>query len=181
MELVYTYASGAYDRKVVGVRVSPRAPSQNNITQSKESAGQGCVWEQSRAPMLHRGLGHQLRKLYMNLDSAVFYSNDIAKVVTFYRDILGFTVEYQQEDKYVSFIFPNGARLGIKKRIEEREIPGAQTVFIAPDQDITLLYEDLKQKGAPIYKELVDQAWGKNFSILDPDKNKVQFIEKTGA
>jgi predicted enzyme related to lactoylglutathione lyase len=117
--------------------------------------------------------------LNMNLDSAVFYSNDIGRVIKFYRDVLGFVVEYQQGDKYVSFIFPNNARLGIKKKIEEREIPGAQTVFISMDKGIESWYEMLKSKGVQIYKELIIQDWGKNFSILDPDNNKVQFVEKT--
>jgi len=58
--------------------------------------------------------------MHMNLDSAVFYTNDIERAVQFYRDILGFTIEYQQGEKYVSFIFPNNARLGIKKKVEER-------------------------------------------------------------
>lgn len=114
----------------------------------------------------------------MNLDSAVFYSNDIEKVISFYRDILGFTIEYQQGDKYVSFIFPNDARLGIKKKKEERELPGAQTVFISLEQGIEKLYENLIQKKVQILKELIVQDWGKNFSILDPDKNKIQFVEK---
>lgn len=114
----------------------------------------------------------------MNLDSAVFYTNDIEKAMKFYRDIIGFTIEYQQGDKYISFIFSNNARLGIKKKVEERELPGAQTIFISLEKGIENLYEDLKQKGVPIYKELVVQDWGKNFSILDPDKNKVQFVEK---
>jgi len=114
----------------------------------------------------------------MKLDSAVFYSNDIGKVVSFYKDILGFAVEYQQGDKYVSFIFPNDARLGIKRKVEEREIPGAQTAFISLESGIESLYESLKQKDIPIYKELIVQDWGKNFSILDPDGNKVQLVEK---
>lgn len=114
----------------------------------------------------------------MNLDSAVFYTNDIERAVQFYRDTLDFIIEYQQGDKYISFIFPNGARLGIKKKAEERELPGAQTVFISVEQGIKNLYESLKQKNLPIYKELVVQGWGKNFSILDPDKNKIQFIER---
>ncbi|MDD2807319.1 MAG: glyoxalase superfamily protein [Patescibacteria group bacterium] len=114
----------------------------------------------------------------MKLDSAVFYSNDIEKVVSFYKDILDFTVEYQQGDKYVAFIFPNNARLGIKLKNEEREIPGAQTVFVSLESGIENLYENLKQKNVSIHKELVIQDWGKNFSILDPDGNKVQFVEK---
>lgn len=112
-----------------------------------------------------------------NLDSAVFYSNDLVKVIPFYTDLLGFKVEYQQGENYVSFIFPNGARLGIKKKVEEREIPGAQTVFISVD-DIDTLYKELKGKEVGFIKELVDQDWGKNFSILDPDKNKVQFVQR---
>lgn len=114
----------------------------------------------------------------MKLDSAVFYSNNIDKVVSFYKDVLGFAIEYQQDDKYVSFIFPNDARLGIKRKVEEREIPGAQTVFVSLESGIESLYESLKQKNVPIYKKLIVQNWGKNFSILDPDGNKVQFVEK---
>ncbi len=114
----------------------------------------------------------------MKLDSAVFYSNDIERAVLFYRDALGFSLEYQQGDRYVSFIFPNDARLGIKKKVEERELPGAQTVFISCENGIEQLYKSLKQKNIPILKELIAQDWGKNFSILDPDGNKVQFVEK---
>lgn len=112
----------------------------------------------------------------MNLDSAVFYTNNIEKVIPFYRDVLGFEVEYIQEGRFVSFIFPNGAKLGIKQKVEDREISGAQTVFISVD-DIEKLYDNIKSKKLDIAKELVDQDWGKNFSILDPDKNKVQFVE----
>jgi len=112
-----------------------------------------------------------------NLDSAVFYSNDLNKVIPFYVDLLGFKVECQQGENYVSFIFPNGARLGIKKKVEEREIPGAQTVFIGVD-DIDTLYRELKKTDVEFIKELTDQDWGKNFSIIDPDKNKVQFVQR---
>jgi predicted enzyme related to lactoylglutathione lyase len=96
----------------------------------------------------------------MNLDSAVFYSNDIALVTKFYQTVLGFTLEYRQDDTFVSFIFPNGARLGIKKKVEEREVPGAQTVFIAVDQDVQKLYEKLSTQGVKIYKKLTNQASG---------------------
>lgn len=113
----------------------------------------------------------------MNLDSAVFYSSDITTVIPFYQDILGFELEYQT-DNFVSFIFPNGAKLGIKTKAEEREIPGAQTVFIRVE-DIIALYDKYKViSGVTMYKDLIKQDWGSNFSILDPDGNKVQFVEK---
>ena len=37
----------------------------------------------------------------MDLDSAVLYSHDINKVFPFYRDTLGFKVEYEQPDNFV--------------------------------------------------------------------------------
>jgi len=107
----------------------------------------------------------------------VFYTNSIETVVNFYKDVLGFNLEYQQEDKFVSFIFPNGARLGIKKAKEEREKPGFQTVFIGV-RNIENIYQELKDKGVTILKELVKLSYGKEFSILDPDKNKIEFIER---
>lgn len=114
----------------------------------------------------------------MNIDSAVFYSNDIEKVILFYREIVGLELEYQQGDKYVSFLFTNGVRLGIKRAIEEREIPGAQTGFIATD-DIEELYSKLQKENVEIIKELqYNEGFGQNFSILDPDKNKVQFVKR---
>lgn len=112
----------------------------------------------------------------MNLDSAIFYSKDIEKVIPFYRDIIGLKLEYQQGEKYVSFLFANGVRLGIKKYAEEREVPGTQTIFIGID-DINRIYEDLKSK-AEIYKDLQEHSWGKEFSILDSDGNKVMFIQR---
>ena len=114
----------------------------------------------------------------MNIDSTVFYSNDINSVVDFYRDIIGLTVEYQQSDKYVSFLFENGVRLGIKRAAEEREIPGAQTIFIAAN-DIETLYYKFLDVGVTISKELqLNVGFGLNFSILDPDNNKVQFVDR---
>jgi len=112
----------------------------------------------------------------MDLDSAVFYSNNILEVIPFYRDILGFKLEYQSE-RFVYFIFPNGGRLGIKNQTEEREIPGYQSVFIGVD-DIVPVYNDLQNKKVVFYKELQEHPWGKEFSILDPDGNKVLYMER---
>ena len=114
----------------------------------------------------------------MNLDSAVFYTNDIDRAVEFYRDILDCTLEYQNGKQYASFIFLNNARVGIKSKTHEREVPGAQTVILAVDAGIEHLYQSLLQKHVVVYKELSDQEWGKNFSILDTDRNKVEFVQR---
>lgn len=113
----------------------------------------------------------------MKLDSAVFYSNNIEKVIGFYKDIIGLEVAYKREDKFVSFKFLNGVKLGVKKAVEEREKPGAQTIFIAVDGDIEKLYEKFKKLDITFYKELKLESWGKEFAILDPDGNKVEFVQ----
>jgi len=112
----------------------------------------------------------------MDLDSAIFYSNDIQKVIPFYRDTLGLTVEYTTE-RFVSFIFPNGAKLGIKNQTKEREIPGFQTVFLQVD-NVAELYAEHQKMQLDFYSELTEFDWGTEYSILDPDKNKVLFVQK---
>lgn len=113
----------------------------------------------------------------MKLDSAVLYTNDIDNVVEFYGDILGLEVEYREGDRYVQFKFSNSVGLGIKKAVEEREIPGSQTLFVTSD-DIEKDYRKMKNAGVVFGKDLSSESWGKQFSILDPDKNKVEFIQR---
>lgn len=113
----------------------------------------------------------------MNLDSAVFYSHNIEKVTSFYRDVLGLKIDYKT-DNFVSFIFPNGARLGIKNKSNDREVPGHQTVFITV-KDIESWFNKCKTNlRLVIHKDLETKLWGREFSILDPDKNKVLFIAR---
>lgn len=113
----------------------------------------------------------------MNLDAVCFYSNDIEKVVDFYTNKLGLALDYRVGDKFVSFKFDNGIRLAIKKANEEREIPGAQTMFMQ-SKDAKTDYELMKSKGVDFYKELTIEAWGTEFAILDPDKNKIEFQQR---
>ncbi|KKS91294.1 MAG: hypothetical protein UV65_C0009G0013 [Parcubacteria group bacterium GW2011_GWF2_43_11] len=113
----------------------------------------------------------------MDFDSAVFYTNDLQKAIDFYQGLLGFKIEYRQEDRYVSFVFPNGIRLGIKKAVEKREKPGLQTIIIALE-DIEGFYREIKKKNVEIYTGLKDESWGKTFSVLDTDNNRIEFLKR---
>jgi predicted enzyme related to lactoylglutathione lyase len=113
----------------------------------------------------------------MKLDSAVFYTSSINTIVAFYRDVIGFSLEYQDGDDYASFIFENGARLGIQKSHREREIVGSQTAIISTD-NIDELYQAFKAKKVTIFKEIYTAGWGITFSILDPDKNRIEFLKR---
>lgn len=113
----------------------------------------------------------------MNFDSTIFYSKDISKAIDFYSSLIGLETEYRQGDVYVSFIFPNKVRLGIKKAETDREIPGSQTIIISLEE-IDNLYNDFKEKGVEIYSEIKDESWGRTFSILDTDSNRIEFLKR---
>ena len=113
----------------------------------------------------------------MKVDSAIFYTNDIDKVLELYKDQVGLKVDYLHEGKFVSFIFEHGVRLGIKKAKEKREKPGHQTLIIG-SEDIQSVYEDMKKKGITMNKPLTEEKWGIEFSFLDPDRNKIVFIKR---
>jgi len=111
------------------------------------------------------------------LDSVIFYTNDIDRVVDYYTNVIGLRLEYRSGDKYASFLFDNNVRLGIKKAVEEREVPGAQTFFLAVE-DAEAEFKKAQGKGLSIRKQLVKEPWAIEFSVLDPDGNKIEFVQK---
>lgn len=110
----------------------------------------------------------------MNLHSVVFYTNDIEIIEEFYLKVLQFQLDYKIQDKFISFNIGDNGKLGIKKKVEPREIPGHQTIFIQVN-DIKVFYEKISAKNIKIEKQLIQEKWAKEFSILDPDGNKVIF------
>lgn len=110
------------------------------------------------------------------LDAVVFYTNDIPTIVDYYTKQIGLKLEYQSDDTYASFLFDNGVKLGVKKAVEEREVPGTQTFFMAV-KDAKAEYAAALKKGLNIRKQLTDEPWALEFSVLDPDGNKIQFVQ----
>ncbi len=114
----------------------------------------------------------------MDLDSAVFYSDDLDRITTFYVDVIGLDVLYRDKDQYVAFEFPSGARLGINRPTNElrpRDKPGHQTIFLKVD-DVKSRSEDFIAQGFELFEPYVEEDWGEFFAILDPDDNKIGFI-----
>lgn len=113
----------------------------------------------------------------ISLDSIIFYTNDIETVKDFYLNTIHLILEYQQQDKYISFLITDTIRLGIKKAVEKREVPGSQSMMLA-STSIDALYQEFQQNKIPFYKNLTDESWGKAFAILDPDGNKIEYIQR---
>jgi predicted enzyme related to lactoylglutathione lyase len=113
----------------------------------------------------------------VDLDSAILYTNDILSIRKFYEETVGLKCEYQDGEVFVSFIFPNGGKLGINKSVlGKREKPGGQTVFIRV-KDAAKYYDKFKKAGFVFYEPYHEFDWGTYFAILDPDGNKVGFMQ----
>lgn len=113
----------------------------------------------------------------MQIDSAVLYTADIEQAVSFYRDILELQLDFVDEDRFAQFSFANGVKLSIKKSTEDREHPGHQTIFITAEH-IETLFEKMQKPDITIRKPLSVESWGKQFSIWDPDMNKIVFVSR---
>ncbi|MCA9377077.1 VOC family protein [Candidatus Dojkabacteria bacterium] len=113
----------------------------------------------------------------MNIDTTIFYTNSIKVIVNFYVERLGFQLKDRFGDKFASFQFDKGPILGIKQSSEPREVPGYQTVLLHIE-DIEAKFEDCVRKGIRISKTITDETWGMEFSIFDPDGNKVVFVNR---
>jgi predicted enzyme related to lactoylglutathione lyase len=105
----------------------------------------------------------------------IFYTEDIERITNFYRDTLGLEIEELRQNSFVSFKLENGL-LGIKNKVEEREIPGSQTIIVSVN-NIDEIYKEFKEKDLIWYKDLIKQDWGTNFAILDPDGNKFDVVQ----
>jgi predicted enzyme related to lactoylglutathione lyase len=115
-------------------------------------------------------------KLLMQLNGAVFYSTDLDAIDDFYTN-LGFELEFREEDNYISFLLPQGGRLGVKLASEEREVPGHQTIQVLTN-DIEACRAKVDKTDAEIYQDTrVIKDWGTYFEILDPDANKITFVQ----
>jgi predicted enzyme related to lactoylglutathione lyase len=113
----------------------------------------------------------------IDLDSAILYSKNIPEIIDFYQNKLGLKLEYNENDYFASFIFPSGKKLGIRQEKGDREKAGHQTVFFSVE-NIDKYYQEIKNGEFNIYRELETHSWGKAFAIMDPDNNKVEFVEK---
>jgi uncharacterized glyoxalase superfamily protein PhnB len=99
--------------------------------------------------------------------------DDVAAGVTHYRDVLGFKINYQQED------------LGVMDRDEvtvlliartDRHKGIAAAEFYIDDADS--LYAELRARGANVQGAPVSHPWGlRDFRVLDPEGNELIFAQ----
>jgi catechol 2,3-dioxygenase-like lactoylglutathione lyase family enzyme len=101
---------------------------------------------------------------------------DVAAAVAYYRDVLGFSINYQQDDLGVMDRDRITLLLIPRMLIPRTELQagiGSAYVYVA---DADALHAELLAKGANIQGEPVSHPWGlRDFAIIDPDGNRFTF------
>jgi predicted enzyme related to lactoylglutathione lyase len=96
---------------------------------------------------------------------------NVAEGVAHYRDVLGFTVNYQQDD--IGVMDRDKVRLLLVARSERHTGIGSAYVYV---EDADALYAELRAKGANIGSAPVSRPWGlREFQMLDPEGNRITF------
>jgi catechol 2,3-dioxygenase-like lactoylglutathione lyase family enzyme len=98
--------------------------------------------------------------------------DDVPASVKHYRDVLGFIVNYAQDD--LGVMDRDEVRLLLVSRTPEQRV-GAASFYV---RDVDALYAEFVGSGADVQGEPVSQPWGlREFRVLDPDRNRLTFAQ----
>jgi catechol 2,3-dioxygenase-like lactoylglutathione lyase family enzyme len=100
-----------------------------------------------------------------------FPLSDVPAGVVYYRDILGFQVNYEQSD--LAVMDRDGIRLLLVGRTERHKGIGSAYVYV---HDADSLHVELSERGANVQGEPVSRPWGlREFRVLDVEANQITF------
>lgn len=102
-----------------------------------------------------------------------FPCKDVPAAVNYYRDVLGFSVNYQQQD--LGVMDRDSVRLLLVAGNATNIGTGACGVYIKNADE---LCAELKAKGAHVTKEPESHPWGlRDFEVVDMDGNHINFAQ----
>jgi catechol 2,3-dioxygenase-like lactoylglutathione lyase family enzyme len=98
---------------------------------------------------------------------------DVAAAVAYYRDVLGFRINYQQQD--LGVMDRDAITILLIARTDRHKGIGSFGTYVS---DADVLYEELLAKGANVLGPPVSYPWGlRNFQVLDPEGNRITFSQ----
>jgi predicted enzyme related to lactoylglutathione lyase len=101
------------------------------------------------------------------------YARDVARTRQFYIEVLGFA----PGDSDVVELGENKFQIVNAETVGEGT--GCQTIFIQTD-DIFTIWENVTRTARDkVFKTLKIYDWGKEFSVWDPEGNKVSVLDRT--
>jgi len=99
--------------------------------------------------------------------------DDVAAAVAHYRDVLGFNINYQQED--LGVMDRDDVTVLLIARTDRHKGIGAAEFYI---ENADALYAELLAKGANVNGPPVSHPWGlRDFRVLDPEGNELIFAQ----
>lgn len=111
----------------------------------------------------------------MRIDGYKIPVKDISKATSYYRDKLGFTIDFVVEEYGWASINRDGAKLGlyVAGKGGGNRAPGGSIDFSFVITDFEKYHEELKTKGVKI-SDIQDTDDGmKVFDVFDPDGNEI--------
>jgi catechol 2,3-dioxygenase-like lactoylglutathione lyase family enzyme len=115
------------------------------------------------------------------------FVTDMERAVRFYRDQLGFSVEYLYgEPPYYGLIVRGAAGMNLRHvddlpmdpSLRDREQLLAVTIVV---RNAKALFVSFKEAGLPFHQKYREQPWGAHdFIVTDPDGNLIHFASRVG-
>ena len=98
---------------------------------------------------------------------------DVPAAVAYYRDVLGFSINYQQHD--IGVMDRDRLRLLLIERTERHTGIGSCSFYVL---DADALHAELVASGANVQGEPVSYPWGlREFKVLDIEGNRLSFAQ----
>ena len=99
--------------------------------------------------------------------------DDLKAAVAYFRDVLGFRINYQQAD--LGVMDRDAISVLLIARTAEYKGIGSFSVYVS---DADALYEELLANGAKILGPPVSRPWGlRDFTVVDPEGNRITFAQ----
>jgi catechol 2,3-dioxygenase-like lactoylglutathione lyase family enzyme len=99
--------------------------------------------------------------------------DDVPAAVKYYRDVLGFRINYQQHD--LGVMDRDEITVLLVARTAEHQGMGSFEVYV---RDADALYAELRAQGAHVQGEPVSHPWGlRDFRVVDLEGNRITFAQ----
>ncbi len=99
--------------------------------------------------------------------------DDVPAGVAYYRDVLGFDVNYQQHD--IAVMDRDAVRVLLIARTERHTGIGSCFLYV---RAVDALHAELVERGADVQGTPVSQPWGlREFQVLDREGNRLSFAQ----
>jgi catechol 2,3-dioxygenase-like lactoylglutathione lyase family enzyme len=99
--------------------------------------------------------------------------NDVSAGIRHYCDVLGFKINYQQED--LGVMYRDEVTILLIARTDQFKGIGATEFYI---ENADALYAEFRSRGADVQGEPVSHPWGlRDFRVLDPEGNVLVFAQ----